>query len=447
VALSKSTTAKPPSTKVDPALIEAFQRAKAEADRRRWVKDPVLWVQERLGETLWSKQREILESVRDNRLTSVPSAHGVGKALRDDTPVLTANGWVEIGDLRVGDTVFDRDGAPTAVTGVWAQGRRPMYRVTFNDGTCIDADEHHLWQVWQRPGRHKVEVEQVLTTKQLAAEYKRRPQTWYRYHTPPPPVISLPSIPVPFDAYTLGVILGDGCLRAATPTLTKTEDLDILDMMKCRLSKHVNNTSYGLLDTRPVMDSLGLMWKGSHEKFVPHVYLWNDEPTRRSILAGLLDTDGGMAGSSGIEFSSSSVHLADAVEWLSRSLGGTVTRVHRKTNYRHPDGRQLPGKDSHRLYIRLPFNPFRCKRKHAAWSLPPSPVQPPASSPATISSLTTLTSPRVSPAGGSTRTRRGKPSSSPPPPPGSRSRSSSGANSAARIPKVISPGAPIALSG
>lgn len=42
--------------------------------------DPALWGSDRLGEFWWSKQREILESVRDNRYTAVPSCHNAGKS-------------------------------------------------------------------------------------------------------------------------------------------------------------------------------------------------------------------------------------------------------------------------------------------------------------------------------------------------------------------------------
>lgn len=42
--------------------------------------DPVRWVQNRAKAFPWSTQREICESVRDNRYTAVPSCHGVGKS-------------------------------------------------------------------------------------------------------------------------------------------------------------------------------------------------------------------------------------------------------------------------------------------------------------------------------------------------------------------------------
>ena len=45
-----------------------------------FASDPHLWVRERLGEFAWSKQVEILESIRDNRYTAVRSAHSTGKS-------------------------------------------------------------------------------------------------------------------------------------------------------------------------------------------------------------------------------------------------------------------------------------------------------------------------------------------------------------------------------
>lgn len=47
---------------------------------RKYVDDPVGFTQEVLGENPWSKQRAVMESVRDNRYTAVPSCHGVGKS-------------------------------------------------------------------------------------------------------------------------------------------------------------------------------------------------------------------------------------------------------------------------------------------------------------------------------------------------------------------------------
>jgi len=46
----------------------------------RWEHDPVGFVEQGLGETLWSKQKEILQSVIHNKRTVVPACHAPGKS-------------------------------------------------------------------------------------------------------------------------------------------------------------------------------------------------------------------------------------------------------------------------------------------------------------------------------------------------------------------------------
>jgi len=54
-----------------------------------WRYDPVAWVEERVKGELWSKQKEILESIRDNRKTAVHSCHSAGKS----RTAAYATGW------------------------------------------------------------------------------------------------------------------------------------------------------------------------------------------------------------------------------------------------------------------------------------------------------------------------------------------------------------------
>lgn len=61
-------------------LKAAVDRKQAAGRAERWAQDPASWVQDRLSQMVWSKQREIMESVRDNRKTAVRSCHGAGKS-------------------------------------------------------------------------------------------------------------------------------------------------------------------------------------------------------------------------------------------------------------------------------------------------------------------------------------------------------------------------------
>lgn len=51
-----------------------------ELSRRRYLENPDIWVEEVLGETLWSKQKEIMLAVAKNRRVTVPSCFGSGKS-------------------------------------------------------------------------------------------------------------------------------------------------------------------------------------------------------------------------------------------------------------------------------------------------------------------------------------------------------------------------------
>ncbi|MVO84183.1 hypothetical protein GPA10_05200 [Streptomyces sp. p1417] len=81
------------------ALREIRDQLRRKVDRRNlrersrlYAHNPVGWVQERLRQTVWSKQREIMLSVRDHRRTAVRSCHGAGKS---HTASLVASWWLD----------------------------------------------------------------------------------------------------------------------------------------------------------------------------------------------------------------------------------------------------------------------------------------------------------------------------------------------------------------
>jgi hypothetical protein len=105
---------KPVDTENVLAKLTAIQR---EVRRRRWLADPVAWATERLGDTVWSKQAEILRSVRDRRKTAVQSCHEIGKSYIASVTV----GWFL--DVNRPGEAFVVTSAPTA-----AQVRAILWR-------------------------------------------------------------------------------------------------------------------------------------------------------------------------------------------------------------------------------------------------------------------------------------------------------------------------------
>lgn len=71
------------------ALVERERRQRSQS----WATDPVLWAHDYLGVRLWSKQKEILYSIRDNRNTAVAAGHGVGKSF---VAAIAMAWWVDV---------------------------------------------------------------------------------------------------------------------------------------------------------------------------------------------------------------------------------------------------------------------------------------------------------------------------------------------------------------
>lgn len=61
------------------SLRKAAQQVAQDAKKERYKTDPVFWAEDKLGLVLWSKQKEILQSVADNKRTAVKSCHSIGK--------------------------------------------------------------------------------------------------------------------------------------------------------------------------------------------------------------------------------------------------------------------------------------------------------------------------------------------------------------------------------
>lgn len=80
-------TPNPPSNLTDSKVefevadpVGELEAIMAEIQRRDWQDYPDQWVEERLNDYVWSKQRQILQAVRKHRRVAVKSCHEVGKS-------------------------------------------------------------------------------------------------------------------------------------------------------------------------------------------------------------------------------------------------------------------------------------------------------------------------------------------------------------------------------
>ena len=108
-------------------------------------------------------------AVLEGGLFALAMPRAAGKALALDTPLATPAGWTTMGEVKVGDTLFDERGCPCRVilkSEVFID--HDCYRVTFSDGESIVCDAGHLWQVEDIFGRKNP---YIRTTEWLSKWY------------------------------------------------------------------------------------------------------------------------------------------------------------------------------------------------------------------------------------------------------------------------------------
>lgn len=291
-----------------------------------------------------------LETKVNNFIAS--GARGLGKAQPLDALVLTQYGYKEMGSLKVGDLIYGRDGNLYPILGLFPQGVRPIYKVSFSDGTSTECSDEHLWTVIDK--RNDIPILKTLTINEiLKCKYRTiSKEGWANNY------FEIPSCdPIKFEhkdnfisPYMMGCLLGDGCLGSLESNQCidlSTDDEEIYNILQEELNSKGYKFSKGgtqcynivkqSRDCKPniykeEITRLNLLGKKSDTKFIPKNYLYNDVDSRVSLLQGLMDTDGEVSKTGDyVGFSTCSEQLAKDVVWLVQSLGGIATII-KKTN-------------------------------------------------------------------------------------------------------------------
>lgn len=64
-----------------------------------------------------------------------------------DANIATPDGWKQMRDMTVGQAVITPRNGVRHVAGVFPQGKRPVFRIVFKDGSVGRACNQHLWKV------------------------------------------------------------------------------------------------------------------------------------------------------------------------------------------------------------------------------------------------------------------------------------------------------------
>ena len=291
-------------------------------------------------------QRDCLIAMLAGRCGRIKCAPAFGKAQPLWAEVQTPHGPREMGDLIVGDVVFGANGRPTQVTGVYPQGVKKVYRITFRDGSVTHCCGEHLWEV-RAPKLWRHKRPKVMSTQELISHREQAKGGLY-FHVRLCGPLYYPFLPLPIPSYTLGALIGDGCFRGKSVGITSA-DAEVISQLQ---SEVPDGYVWRVIASDPIewscvrkkkrkakndlkrgLDDLGLWGLKSVDKFIPDAYLYNHEAERWDLLQGLMDTDGTVSKAGAASYSTVSPQLASDVARLVESLGGTalVARACRKS--------------------------------------------------------------------------------------------------------------------
>jgi hypothetical protein len=308
-----------------------------------------------------------------NGSVTIRAGRQIAKALGDHEPVLTPSGWVPISQLKPGDTVYGGDGKPCKVTGVFPQGEKELFAVTFTDGSSVTCCNDHLWKC-RKAGRKWM-------VKSLGEIRKRKggdnPSSDQGLRIPLVQPVELPSREHHVHPYVLGVLIGDGSLTKGNLKLTSCDELLVNrvrdlqpDVNFTKVSRYSYHIGSGYQERREKskfraeLDRMGLRCR-AEGKFIPEEYMHDSADNRLELLRGLMDTDGTIR-EKGMVMSLTTVSevLARQVVTLVQSLGGTAKIKKSESHYTDKQGTRHPGLHSYRVHIRL-WNtcPFWLPRK------------------------------------------------------------------------------------
>lgn len=97
---------------------------------------------------------------------------GSGKAQPMYSKVLTPNGFIRMGDVKVGDEVIAGNGNVSKVLGIYPQGKKQIYEITLENGYKCRCSADHLWHVRYNYFANKFKEKDVELNEILLCPHK-----------------------------------------------------------------------------------------------------------------------------------------------------------------------------------------------------------------------------------------------------------------------------------
>lgn len=278
---------------------------------------------------------------------------GSGKAQPLYSKIRTPSGWTTMGNIKIGDEIITPNNTISKVIDIHPQGIKDIYRIYLFDGRYVDCTEDHLWKIYgfYKKINGKSKRQFTLRTLKEIKEKMDLPTYKDRLFLPIPCEIEYPKQEMIIDPYTMGVLLGDGCLKQRISF--STNDIEIVEIINQSIDDY-HITSYNDKDFficpnkkgikskyRQELEKLGLWELYSYEKFIPEKYKTSSIEDRYELIKGLMDTDGYVSKKGYIQFYTTSRKLMNDIREVIWSLGGNTLVREKMPFYKDISGNKI----------------------------------------------------------------------------------------------------------
>jgi hypothetical protein len=199
----------------------------------------------------------------NGRLYTFTGVSGGGKAQNLTSKVLTPTGFVEMGSLKIGDKVTIPNGNTANITHIFPQGKIPVYKVTFSDGSFAKCSDEHLWTVQYRSKKNwRVLTLRELMNKGIVRKYEKHDGTNISLNAKQWKIklienTNFTNKDYDISPYIMGVLLGDGALKESSVRIIEPNiDYFIINKVESLLDKkyYLHKHSYEIDGYCPYYD-------------------------------------------------------------------------------------------------------------------------------------------------------------------------------------------------
>lgn len=208
---------------------------------------------------------------------------GSGKAMPLDTIIPTPSGDRLLGDLKVGDIVFDRKGNMTRITDIFDHANKPCYEVTLSDGRVTRCCDEHQWTSYVGNTHFK---KMTLRLREIIDNGLRDHKGNPLFHLPMNDCVHYTKKELPVHPYIVGAFLGCGYIDSETENdylMFSTNEEDIVNrvagLLKGKTLKMpknlwiVTDENGRILTRTEVFSDLSEVNTVPRDRFIPRIYM------------------------------------------------------------------------------------------------------------------------------------------------------------------------------